>query len=222
MNSIERLSGRVKLGQFSFRKSQRLINNNSYLPIKRVADVILSIFLLVVLLPILISIALLISIENPGNPIFKQRRVGLSGQPFTIYKFRTMRNTKTFEAAKFAEQGDTRITVVGKILRKTRIDELPQLWNVIIGEMSLIGPRPEQLELINSIQNEIPAFSLRHSLRPGITGWAQINQGYADNISKTREKLSYDLWYVTNVSVFVDISIAIRTLLVMLTGRGSR
>ena len=133
-----------------------------------------------------------------------------------------MRTAVVGEEAKFAEQDDVRITRIGKVLRNNRIDELPQLWNVLIGEMSLIGPRPEQLRLIGSIQNEIPAFSLRHSLRPGITGWAQVRQGYADDISATRTKLSYDLWYVNNVSLLVDISIAIRTVRVILTGFGSR
>ena len=167
-------------------------------------------------------VALIILVESSGGPVYQQRRVGFRSRPFTIYKFRTMRTAVVGEEAKFAEQDDVRITRIGKVLRNNRIDELPQLWNVLIGEMSLIGPRPEQLRLIGSIQNEIPAFSLRHSLRPGITGWAQVRQGYADDISATRTKLSYDLWYVNNVSLLVDISIAIRTMRVILTGFGSR
>ena len=221
-NLKERLSGKVDLSQLSFRKSQQTIGTNAYLPLKRVIDIILSACLLILLLPFMSLVALLIMVETSGGPVYQQRRVGFRGRPFTIYKFRTMRTAKGGEEAKFAEQDDVRITRIGKVLRNNRIDELPQLWNVLIGEMSLIGPRPEQLKLIGAIQNEIPAFSLRHSLRPGITGWAQVRQGYADDISATHTKLSYDFWYVNNVSLLVDISIAIRTVHVILTGFGSR
>ena len=221
-NLKEHLSGKVDLTQLSFRKSQQTIGNNAYLPLKRVIDIVLSACLLILLLPFMSFVALFIMVESSGGPVYQQRRVGFRGSPFTIYKFRTMRTAVGGEEAKFAEQDDLRITRIGRFLRNKRIDELPQLWNVLIGEMSLIGPRPEQLKLIGSIQNEIPAFSLRHSLRPGITGWAQVRQGYADDISATRTKLSYDLWYVNNVSLLVDISIAIRTMLVILTGFGSR
>ena len=221
-NLKERLSGRVDLSQLSFRKSQQSIGTNAYLPLKRLIDIILSACVLILLLPFMSLVALFIVVESSGGPVYQQQRVGLRSRPFTIYKFRTMRTAVVGEEAKFAEQDDVRITRIGKVLRNNRIDELPQLWNVLIGEMSLIGPRPEQLKLIGSIQNEIPAFSLRHSLRPGITGWAQVRQGYADDISATRTKLSYDLWYVNNVSLLVDISIAIRTVRVVLTGFGSR
>ena len=221
-NLKERLSGKVDLKKLSFRKSKQTIGTNAYLPLKRVIDIILSACLLILLLPFMSLVALSIFIESSGGPVYQQRRVGFKSRPFTIYKFRTMRTAVVSDEAKFAEQDDVRITRIGKVLRNNRIDELPQLWNVLIGEMSLIGPRPEQLKLIGSIQNEIPAFSLRHSLRPGITGWAQVCQGYADDISATRTKLSYDLWYVNNVSLLVDISIAIRTVRVVLTGFGSR
>ena len=221
-NLKEHLSGKVDLTKLSFRKSRQTIGTNAYLPLKRVIDIILSACLLILLFPFMSLVALIILVESSGGPVYQQRRVGFRSRPFTIYKFRTMRTAVVGEEAKFAEQDDLRITRIGKVLRNKRIDELPQLWNVLIGEMSLIGPRPEQLKLIGSIQNEIPAFSLRHSLRPGITGWAQVRQGYADDISATRTKLSYDLWYVNNVSLLVDISIAIRTMLVILTGFGSR
>ena len=169
-NLKEHLSGKVDHTQLSFRKSQQTIGNNAYLPLKRVIDIVLSACLLILLLPFMSFVALLIMVESSGGPVYQQRRVGFRGSPFTIYKFRTMRTAVGGEEAKFAEQDDLRITRIGKVLRNKRIDELPQLWNVLIGEMSLIGPRPEQLKLIGSIQNEIPAFSLRHSLRPGITG----------------------------------------------------
>ena len=181
-----------------------------------------SVCLLIFLMPFMTLVAILIRLESPGRALFLQQRVGLDGRSFTIYKFRTMRNADDGSKAKFADKHDARVTKIGKVLRKARIDELPQLWNVIIGEMSLIGPRPEQVDLMYVIENEIPLFSLRHSIRPGITGWAQVRQGYADDISTTREKLAHDLWYVSNVSILVDISIAIRTLQVVFNGFGSR
>ena len=221
-NLIEKLSRQVDLGQFSFRNSLHLVRENKYLPIKRLIDTLVSMVLLIALIPFFALIAMLLRLESKGNPIFSQQRVGMGGRPFIIYKFRTMLTTDASVSAKFADERDARITRIGKLLRKTRIDELPQLWNVLIGDMSLIGPRPEQVGLINLIQTEIPLFSLRHSLRPGITGWAQVRQGYADDILTTRTKLSYDLWYVSNVSFLVDVSIAIRTMIVVCTGFGSR
>lgn len=222
VNFMERLSGKVDLDHLSFRRSQQLFRKNGYLPIKRLIDLLFSACLLIVLMPLMMLIAILIRFESPGTALFFQERVGLGGRSFTIYKFRTMQNADGSSKAKFTDKYDARVTRIGKVLRKFRIDELPQLWNVMIGEMSLIGPRPEQLDLIDSIQKDIPLFSLRHYLRPGITGWAQVRHGYADDISTTREKLAYDLWYVSNVSILVDISIAFRTLRVILTGFGSR
>ena len=221
-NLMEKLSGRIELTNFSFRNSLQLVRENKYLLIKRVIDVVLSAWLLLILSPLMLFFGFLVSIESAGSPIFSQRRVGIGGRPFVIYKFRSMRKGKDDPKAKFAVRHDRRVTPLGKFLRRSRIDELPQLWNVFIGDMSLIGPRPEQVDLINSIQEEIPLFSLRHALRPGITGWAQVCQGYADNISSTRTKLSYDLWYVSNVSLLLDFSIGIKTIKVIITGFGSR
>ncbi len=221
-NFMERLSGKVDLDLLSFRRSQQLFRKSGYLPIKRLIDLLFSACLLIVLMPLMILVAILIRFESHGTALFFQERVGLGGRSFTIYKFRTMQSADESSKAKFTDKYDGRVTRIGKVLRKSRIDELPQLWNVMIGDMSLIGPRPEQLGLIDSIQKNIPLFSLRHSLRPGITGWAQVRHGYADDISTTREKLAYDLWYVSNISILVDMSIALRTLRVILTGFGSR
>ena len=221
-NLMEKLSGRVDLAHFSFRNSLQLVRENNYLPFKRLIDILLSACLLLILSPLMVICAALIRIESVGNPIFSQRRVGIGGRPFTIFKFRSMRNVEGDGGARFAAKHDVRVTTLGRLLRRSRIDELPQLWNVLIGDMSLIGPRPEQVDLTNSIQDEIPLFSLRHSVRPGITGWAQVRQGYADDMSTTRTKLSYDLWYVSNASMLLDIAITMRTLKVILTGFGSR
>ena len=221
-NFMERLSGKVDLDHLSFRRSQQMLRKNGYLPIKRLVDMLLSAWLLIFLMPFMTLVAILICLESPGTALFSQERVGLGGRPFTIFKFRSMRNVDENSGAKFTDKYDPRITKIGKVLRKFRIDEFPQLWNVIIGDMSLIGPRPEQVDLTESIENEIPLFALRHSVRPGITGWAQVRQGYADDMSTTRTKLSFDLWYVSNVSFLVDIAIAVRTVKVMFTGFGSR
>jgi lipopolysaccharide/colanic/teichoic acid biosynthesis glycosyltransferase len=222
INFIERISGKVDLDHLSFHKLQQLLRKNRYLPVKRLIDLLFSACLLIFLMPIMLLIAIFIRLESPGPILFLQHRVGQGGRPFTIYKFRTMQNAKESLRAKFTEKYDTRVTRIGKLLRKAHLDELPQLWNVMIGDMSLIGPRPEQLELIGPIQKDIPLFSLRHSLRPGITGWAQVRYGYADDIHSTNEKLSYDLWYVSNVSTIVDILIAILTVRAVCTGFGSR
>lgn len=221
-NFIEKLSGQINLNQFSFRNSLQLVRENKYLPIKRLIDILASAASLLLLMPLFALIALIIRLDSQGNPIFSQQRIGMGGKPFTMYKFRTMRTAYDSAPAKFADKQDARVTRIGKLFRKTRIDELPQLWNVFIGDMSLIGPRPEQAGLLSAIQSEIPLFSLRHSIRPGITGWAQVRQGYADDMLTTRSKLSYDLWYVSNTSFLVDVSIAIRTVIVVCTGFGSR
>lgn len=221
-NLLERLSGRIDLDNFSFRNSMQLVRKNRYLPLKRIIDWVVSLMLLLILTPFMVLIFFIIALESKGSPIFSQQRVGIGGKAFTIYKLRTMKHVEHDAPVSFTCKDDQRVTVIGRFLRKTRIDELPQLWNVLIGDMSLIGPRPEQLGLINSIETEIPLFSLRHSLRPGITGWAQVKQGYADDIQTTRTKLSYDLWYVSNSSLLVDLSIAVLTLKVVATGFGSR
>ena len=221
-NFIERVGGKVDLNQISFSKSQQLVSINLYMIFKRLADILFSASALIVLLPFMLIIATLIHLDSRGKVIFKQQRVGLGGKAFTIYKYRSMKDADDTTQAKFADVNDRRITKIGKFLRKTRIDELPQLWNVLIGDMSVIGPRPEQVGLIDTIQDELPLFYLRHAVRPGITGWAQVCQGYADDLESTRAKLAYDLWYVNNVSAIVDISIAVRTLRVLMTGFGSR
>lgn len=219
---IERYTRRLDLNRLSFRETQNIMKNNSYIAPKRLIDVVFSLLLLVIVAPLMILLTALIRLETKGNPIFSQQRVGMKGRPFMIYKFRTMKVATFGAIAQYAEKDDTRITKVGRVLRNTRLDELPQLWNVLIGDMSLIGPRPEQVDLLHSIEREIPSFSLRHSLRPGITGWAQVCHGYADDIPSTRIKLSYDLWYVSNVSFILDIYILLRTVKVIMTGFGSR
>ena len=198
------------------------LKSERYLATKRIIDVILSIVLIATLFIPVLLIVLFIRIESNGNPIFKQERIGRHGEPFTMYKLRTMRINSEKTSASFAGANDVRITKLGKFLRRTRIDETPQLMNVLIGDMSLIGPRPEQSKLITEIYQHIPEFTLREIVRPGITGWAQVNQGYVDNIKSSKTKLEFDLFYIKNISLFLDLKILMLTLGTLIHGRGAR
>jgi exopolysaccharide biosynthesis polyprenyl glycosylphosphotransferase len=193
-----------------------------YALIKRLIDVVMALLALVVLSPLLLLLALLIRLETPGNSIFVQERVGLTGRPFRMLKFRSMVNEAEKSGAKFAAVNDSRITRMGRIIRPSRIDELPQLINVLFGQMSLIGPRPEQQAMVDQLSAEIPLYDFRHAVRPGITGWAQVMQGYADDVKSTDTKLSFDLFYIKNISLMMDIVIFFRTIRTILTGFGAR
>ncbi|MDU2237977.1 MAG: sugar transferase, partial [Streptococcus mitis] len=160
-----------------------------------------------------------IVIESSGNPIYIQERIGLNGQSFSIYKLRSMYQDAEKNGHKWASKNDTRITKVGRFIRKTRIDELPQIINVIKGEMSIIGPRPERPEFINEFLKDIPNFNERLAVRPGITGWAQVNGGYE---LTPKDKLVYDLFYINHESIKLDFLILLKTIKVMVTGNGSR
>jgi exopolysaccharide biosynthesis polyprenyl glycosylphosphotransferase len=186
---------------------------------KRLFDMVVASVAIVIALPLLPVIVLLLD-----RPIFlRQVRVGQWVKPFTMYKFRTMRDgAETSGEAVFASVDDPRVTRVGRVLRKSRLDEFPQLWNVLIGEMSIVGPRPERPEFYPQLSNEIPWWVRRNMVKPGITGWAQINTGYADDTSSAVEKLSYDLWYIRHSSVLIDLMICLRTFPKLLLGSGAR
>jgi lipopolysaccharide/colanic/teichoic acid biosynthesis glycosyltransferase len=167
--------------------------------------------------------ALLIKIEEPTAAIFFwQQRVGAQGKVFNMIKFRSMTTNSEQQGSQFAQANDARVTRLGHFIRKMRIDELPQLWNIIRGEMSLIGPRPEQVTFVEKFNKTIPNYHHRHYVLPGITGLAQIKQGYVDDINGTRTKLSYDLYYIENLSFVMDLRIALQTLHTMATGFGAR
>ncbi len=219
---LEAESGRVDLKNFSFTDLLRVRTSDTYLFLKRVFDVGCSVlFLLVFGIP-MILLAALIKLETVGPAIFVQQRVGLGGVSFDMYKFRSMVANAENEGAQFASKGDKRVTHIGKFIRKYRIDELPQLYNVLRGDMSLIGPRPEQMDLLEGLVESVPLFPFRHSVRPGITGWAQVCQGYAYDIDSSSEKITYDLFYIKNLSFLLDMTIVIRTIRILLTGFGSR
>jgi exopolysaccharide biosynthesis polyprenyl glycosylphosphotransferase len=177
----------------------------------------------VVTAPLMLLVALAIKLDSPGPVLYRQVRVGEGGRRFTIIKFRSMRtDAEALGTAQWAAEADPRITRVGRFIRRCRIDELPQLWNVLTGEMALVGPRPERPELVAEIARQLPFYEPRHLVRPGITGWAQVYAPYAASIEETLEKLSYDLYYVKHQSFATDAGIMLRTLGVMAGGRGAR
>lgn len=193
-----------------------------YARLKRPIDIALVLLTAPVWLALSALIALVIRLDSPGPIIFSQERVGRDERPFTLYKFRTMVHDAEQNGAQFAARDDDRLTGVGKMLRRFRVDELPQLWNVLKGDLSLVGPRPEQVPFARHFGGTIPFYSHRHLLRPGVTGWSQVNFGYADNEVETVQKLSYDLYYVKHVSPWLDLSIMGRSVWTVLSGFGAQ
>ncbi len=191
---------------------------------KRIVDITLSTIGLMVFAPFLALAAVAIKLTDPGPILFRQTRIGRNREPFSILKLRSMRTTlpadTTSGDSRYTQENDPRITRVGQILRKSRLDEVPQLWNVIRGEMSLIGPRAEWDELVEDYQAEIPCYHFRHLVRPGVTGWAQINYPYGASIDDTLRKLEYDLYYIRHFSFVMDAAIVLRTVHLMLFGKG--
>lgn len=196
-----------------------LIHNIFTIKIKRLMDITLSAIVIIITSPILLLAYLAIIIESRGGAFFYQARIGLNNQPFNIYKFRTM-HTGSEKGNMYTEKNDTRITKTGYFLRKTRIDELPQLFNVLKGDMSLIGPRPEWTRCVNDYIEQIPHYQLRHYIKPGISGWAQVNYPYGASVEDAQKKLQYDLYYIKNYSFWLDIQIVLKTIKIMLFGKG--
>jgi sugar transferase (PEP-CTERM system associated) len=190
--------------------------------LKRAVDVAMSAIGLVVLMPLCLLIGLLIKIDSPGPVLYKQTRVGLCRKPYPIWKFRSMHNDAEKSGPRWADKEDPRVSRVGRILRKLRIDELPQLYNVLRGEMSLVGPRPERPEFVKELRIKIPYYDIRHTVRPGITGWAQIRFRYGSSAEDSHTKLQYDLYYVKNMSLGLDVQILTETIRVVLFGEGAR
>jgi exopolysaccharide biosynthesis polyprenyl glycosylphosphotransferase len=197
-------------------------NDPSYDRIKRLLDVMTVLALAPLWLPLAACVALAVRYDSKGPALFSQARVGRDGQVFTLWKFRSMVHGLQAPGVDFAQAEDPRITRVGKLLRRSRLDELPQLFNVLMGHMSLIGPRPEQTAFVRDFAATIPSYPYRHLVRPGLTGWAQVQQGYADSADTTRVKLSYDLYYVAHYSLALDLLIAAKTVKTVWTGFGAR
>lgn len=190
------------------------------LRVKRIFDIILSIVIFVPALPLMLLTAVLVKLESPGPVIYKQIRTGKNGHLFSIYKFRSMRSDAEKDGAKWAQKNDSRITRVGKFIRLTRLDELPQLWNVLKGDMSFVGPRPERPEFNEMLAKEIPFYNLRHMMQPGLTGWAQVLYPYGASVDDSREKLQYELYYAKHYNLMMDLIIFLKTIRVVLFGRG--
>ncbi|MGQ9695993.1 MAG: sugar transferase [Thermodesulfobacteriota bacterium] len=191
-----------------------------YSAVKRIIDILISFIGLMLLSIVFPFIAAAIFIDSPGPIIYSQERVGTRGKIFKLYKFRTMKNYAEKNGPVWARPGDRRVTRVGKFLRKTHIDELPQLINILKGDMSIVGPRAERPELVAELAKEIPFYNVRHSVRPGATGWALLKQGYADSKDSSQLKLEYDLFYIKNQSIWLDMIIIFKTVIEMLKFRG--
>jgi lipopolysaccharide/colanic/teichoic acid biosynthesis glycosyltransferase len=174
------------------------------------------------LVPLSLMLAIAIKLDSPGSVFYKQMRVGLRGRPYMIWKFRSMRQDAETMGARWASTEDPRVSRVGRWLRKWRMDEVPQLINVLKGEMSLVGPRPERPVFVQELRNSIPYYDLRHTVRPGITGWAQTRFRYGASKEDSHVKLQYDLYYVKNLSLMLDMRIVVNTIKVMLLGEGAR
>lgn len=219
---FESLTGRLSIRHLYENDLGSLLPSPQYLWVKQLLDSIAVILTAPLVLPICLITAILIRLESPGKVIFVQERVGQGGKLFKIYKFRSMRFDSEKNGAKLAQENDPRVTKVGKFIRKTRIDELPQFINVLKGDMSLIGPRPEQLSFVKAFEQTIPFYNYRHIVKPGISGWAQVTQGYAGNEDETALKVQYDFYYIKHISFALDMLIVIKTIQTMLTGFGAR
>ncbi len=213
---LERLSPSWLVLSEGFRKDYLLMFT------KRALDVLVSAVALIVFSPVLILCSLAILLESGTPVLFRQERVGLHGRTFSILKFRSMRKNAEEGKAVWAAADDERITRVGRILRNFRLDELPQLVNILRGDMSLVGPRPERPEFVRMLGEEIPYYHERHTIRPGLTGWAQIKYQYGSSVDDARTKLEYELFYIKHLSLFLDLAIVFRTIQVVLFARGSR
>lgn len=223
----ESLEGKVEIEHISENTFGHLAPDSIYAPLKLYIDIVVSIAALAVLWPIMLIVAIAIRLDTKGPALFRQERMGFRGKSFVAYKFRSMNIAASGKNAPVAvlditDANDQRITRVGRFIRHTRLDELPQLLNVLKGEMSLIGPRPETLKLSQWYEDQIPFYRYRHIVRPGITGWAQVKQGHVTSVDDVRTKLRYDFYYVRHFSFWLDILIVMHTLRVMITGHGAK
>jgi exopolysaccharide biosynthesis polyprenyl glycosylphosphotransferase len=212
----ERLSPSWLILSDGFRKSTMLVW------IKRLIDVVVSLVSLILCLPLFALVSFAILLESGSPILFRQQRTGLRGRSFEMLKFRSMFNNAEDAGPQWASDGDNRVTRVGKWIRKFRIDELPQVINVLRGEMSIVGPRPERPEFVSMLEEQIPFYGLRHSVRPGITGWAQVKYQYGASVEETKTKLEFDLFYIKHLSVMLDLAVLFETMKVMISGRGAK
>ena len=222
---MERLTGKLPLQGlnpsaliftegFKVKASQQIL--------RRIVSIAVSLTGLLICLPFVPFIILAVRLSSPGPIFFRQTRVGLRGRNFSVFKFRTMRQDAEAKGAVWATKNDPRVTSLGRFMRKTRLDEIPQLWNVLRGEMAFVGPRPERPEFVQWLSNEIPFYDLRHLIRPGITGWAQVRYQYGASLEETKQKLEYDLYYVKHLSLGLDLLIMFETIKTIILRRGAQ
>ncbi len=190
--------------------------------LRRLVSISISFVGLLLCLPFLPFLMLAVRLSSPGPIFFRQVRVGMRGKPFEVIKFRTMRKDAEKNGAQWAKKNDSRVTGLGRFMRKTRLDEIPQLWNVLRGDMGFVGPRPERPEFVEWLNSEIPFYELRHIIRPGLTGWAQVRYGYGATLEETKKKLEYDLYYVKHMSVGLDLLIIFETIKTIILRRGAQ
>ncbi|MBI5118525.1 TIGR03013 family PEP-CTERM/XrtA system glycosyltransferase [Candidatus Poribacteria bacterium] len=223
---FEKLSGRIPIDSLSpsfFIFNEGFRKGKIVLLLRRIGSTIVAVAALLVLSPVFLIVSLLIKLDSPGPILYSQDRVGQNGRIFKIYKFRSMRqDAESGGGARWAAKDDPRITRVGKVIRRARIDEIPQLFNVLRGDLDLVGPRPERPEFVQNLERLIPYYSLRHTLKPGLTGWAQVMFTYCGTIEESKEKLQYDLYYIKNMSIKLDLLIVFCTIKIVLLGRGAR
>ena len=222
---LEKISGKIEVDELQpswliFSDGFRI--NNTFLVVKRVISLVVGLGVSLVFLPLVPLIALAVKLSSPGPILYGQKRVGYHGKVFTCWKFRTMRQDAEANGAQWATGDDPRITKAGKVLRKLRLDEIPQLWNVLRGDMGFVGPRPERPEFVEWLSKEIPYYKIRHIVPPGLTGWAQVSYEYGASLEESKEKLRYDLYYIKNIAPMLDLVIVFKTIKIVLLGRGSR
>jgi len=199
---------------FNVKASQQII--------RRMVSILVSFIGLLICLPFIPFLILAVRLSSPGPIFFRQTRVGLGGRHFSVFKFRTMRQDAEAQGAVWATKNDSRVTPLGRFMRKTRLDEIPQLWNVLRGEMGFVGPRPERPEFVQWLMAEIPYYDLRHIIRPGITGWAQVRYQYGATLEETKQKLEYDLYYIKHLSLGLDLLIMFETIKTIILRRGAQ
>ncbi len=222
---LEKMSGQVQLeglhpSALIFADGFRVKASQQF--IRRIVSILVSATGLALCLPIIPFVALAVKLSSPGPILFRQNRVGLRGKVFVIYKFRTMAQDAEAGGAVWAKKNDPRVTRVGMFLRKTRLDEIPQLWNVLRGDMGFVGPRPERPEFVQWLAEQIPYYNLRHIIRPGLTGWAQVRYQYGASLEETKQKLEYDLYYVKHMTVGFDLLIMFETIKTIVLRRGAQ
>jgi sugar transferase (PEP-CTERM system associated) len=222
---LERLTGKLHLDGLhpsSFIYSEGFRVKPSQQIARRIVSTLTAAVGLLLFLPFLPFVVLMVRLSSPGPIFFRQTRVGLGGKNFKVYKFRTMRTDAEVSGAKWATKNDPRVTRVGMFMRKTRLDEVPQLWNVLRGDMGFVGPRPERPEFVPWLTEQIPYFNLRHMIRPGLTGWAQVRYGYGATLAESREKLEFDLYYIKHMTLGLDLLIMFETIKTIIRRQGAQ